>query len=105
MIGDAMAAIIGRKYGKSTHIIPYTNNKTFEGFISFVSTVIAIQFSLYFGLYWIYEISLFEIDVIFIIMSGILCAAGELFSGDMDNIVTGIIYIGFDYIYHSFLSP
>jgi dolichol kinase len=28
VIADAMAAIIGKKYGKNIHIIPWTNQKT-----------------------------------------------------------------------------
>ncbi len=92
-----MAAIIGKKYGKPAHTIKYTNRKTIEGLIGFVMTAISLQIIIC----WLFNI---EFDMNFLVLSGIICGWGELYSGDMDNIMTGILYIGFDYIYRQILG-
>lgn len=97
MISDAMAAIIGKKYGK--HIIPNSNNKTLEGYLGFVCTTVFLQLVIYGYFYTYFGVGIWNIDWIFIMLSGILCGVGELYSGDMDNIVTAIIYISIDYLY------
>jgi hypothetical protein len=51
--------------------------------------------------YWLFST---EFDTIFVVMSGVICGVGELYSGDMDNIMTGILYIGFDYLYRYILA-
>lgn len=43
VLSDAMAALIGRQFGKPSHRIPYTNGKTMEGFAAFVATCAGLQ--------------------------------------------------------------
>jgi dolichol kinase len=101
VIADAMAAIIGRRFGKPSHIIPHTNNKTLEGFIGFVVTFIAIQLILSIIFSLAYPISFEDLDVWFVLVSGVACGIGELYSGDMDNVMIGMVYVGCDYVYQS----
>jgi CDP-diglyceride synthetase len=100
VIADAMAAIIGRRYGKPSHIIPGTNNKTWEGFAGFVFTAVILQLGLYQISSWADSTHSFsDVDVWFILLSGVVCGIGELFSGDMDNIATSIAYVSLDFLY------
>lgn len=45
-----------------------------------------------------------HLDYIFIAISSGMCGLGELFSGDMDNIVCGMIYIAVDASYTYLIS-
>ena len=51
------------------------------------------------GLYWINGVDWGEIDGVWIVISGVGCAVCELYSGDMDNIVGGVMYVGGDVLY------
>lgn len=94
-----MAAIIGSKYGKKTHIVPYTNKKTIEGYVGYLMTATLAQIVVYKSLSALRHSSI-EINYTFILLSSGVCAIGELYSGDMDNIVCGLMYIFVDWLYN-----
>ena len=87
ILGDAVAAFIGSKYGK-TKIL--NTNKSAEGFLGFALTVWACQ-SLYFSN---------SLSSSFILLSSLGCGCVELFSGDSDNILLPLSYI----LLHRFYS-
>lgn len=100
VLADAMAAIVGRRYGRAEHRIPYTNKKTLEGYLGFVGTAALLQFVTYLVVYLVNGINLVDMDYFLIILSSVFCGVGELFSGDLDNVVTVIVYLVVEGLLH-----
>ncbi len=98
-----MAAIIGRRYGKKQHLVPYSNNKTLEGYVGYAITAMLLQFIVNYLLFFIGQIPI-TIDFAFVVLSSALCGIGELFSADLDNIICGFIFIAFDRLYTFIIS-
>ena len=85
-MGDALAALFGKKYGKIR--MPGATPKTFFGLSAFVISVVAGQLFLQ-----------FDRSLIFIILSSISCGITEVYSGDLDNISIVLVYILFDVLF------
>lgn len=103
VVSDAMAAIIGRRYGKKQHLVPFTNNKTLEGYLGYAITAMLLQLIVSYFLSVI-GLTPMAIDYKFVVLSSALCGIGELFSADLDNIICGFIFIAFDCLYTSIIS-
>ena len=75
MLADAMAAIIGKNFGK----IQLVGKKTLEGTTTYF-LVVVVWFTMFdeFSLSWT-------------ILIGVVCALSELLSGKLDNIMSIII--------------
>ena len=98
-----MAAIIGRKYGKPSHRIPYTNKKTIEGYLGFVVTMVVLMLGYYFWCFWWYGVE-GGVEIGVVVVCGVLCGVGELFSGDLDNFVCVFVYIFVEWSYTKYSS-
>ena len=99
-----MAAIIGRKYGKPSHRILYTNKKTIEGYFGFMVTMVGLMLGCYFWWFWWYGVQeqAQGVSYGFFVVSGLLCGLGELYSGDLDNFVCVFVYIFVEWSYRKF---
>ena len=84
-LGDAMAALIGRRYGK--HKI--YGKKSLEGLIAFIITTCAAIYI--WGL---------AFNIEFILSASVLCGLIEVFSGDVDNIALPLGFILIHTIYN-----
>ena len=88
-LGDAMAAIVGKKWGQTK----IYQNKTFEGLLAFCLTIFGVMY------FWP-----MTHDVNFIAVSSIFCGLVELFSGEIDNIALPVGFITIHKIYYSYHS-
>ena len=80
-VGDAMAAIIGTKYGRTKFM--GRSNKSVEGFLACVFAIVSLQY------YFYSNVLTIEIMVI----SSIICGLVEVYAGDGDNFMVPFFYI------------
>ena len=66
--GDAVAAMVGKNYGKFYSILPFPNSKTLQGFLAYIGTTFLFQILLLF-LYEETEL----IDIWWILVMSICC--------------------------------
>lgn len=78
---DAMAALIGKTWGK----IRIFQNKTLEGLLAFVTTVYCLLTALNM---W-YELKESKVHMLVV---AIACGITEVFSGNADNVTTLLVY-------------
>ena len=85
-LGDAMAALVGKKWGRKK----IYKNKTLEGLVAFCLTMISAMY------FWP-----MTTDINFMVISSIFCGLVELFSGEIDNIALPVGFIAIHKMYYS----